>query len=160
MELNFIEKYFIGRLESLEKENAELKEKLKAAQTAKTNESEPSGIPTLGMFYHVESSSWRISEENLAKYERALSEKDFEWLTSNSYRVTPCFWNYEIKVGDDKILLRISPSYIDLKADAQIVEWREGESFETLSAAQDRLLKILSEDIEEYKKKQAAKKNA
>lgn len=160
MEINFIEKYVISKLESLEKENAELKEKLKAAQTAKDGASEPSGIPTLGMFYHVESSSWRIAEDNLAKYERALSEKDFDWLTSNSYRITPCFWNYEIKVGDDKILLRISPSYTDLKADAQIVEWREGESFETLSAAQDKLLKILSEDIEEYKKKQAAKKNA
>jgi hypothetical protein len=159
MEINFIEKYVIGKLESLEKENAELKEKLKAAQ-AQDNASEPSGAPALGMFYHVESSSWRIAEENLANYERALSEKDFGWLTDHSYRITPRFWNYEIKVGDDKILLRISPSYTDLKADAQIVEWREGESFETLSAAQDKLLKMLSQDIEEYKKKQAAKKNA
>jgi len=141
MEVNAIEQYVINKLEALEKENAELKKKLEEKKTTQV----------IGVRYMIDTHSLYITKQNVSQYEKALEEKDFDWLDDNGYTIEVLTWNYEIVLRGRKYRFnfvkrykKLVPHFVDIDRD---------DVFETEEAAKETLINQLAKDIEERRKK-------
>lgn len=147
MELNAIEKYFIEKFESLEKENIELKKQLEQKQ----NSNNLVVNQVFKSYYQVSRYHWAIKEDNYHSFEKALKEKDFKWLGSHEYDINLYTWNYEITIANKTFYFHLYSNGGELMLNN--VEPKSRDCFETLEEAQNQLLIYLEKDIEEIKAK-------
>ncbi len=149
MEAKDFNDYCLKRLEALEKENADLKLKLK------TYEEEGSSTRSSELYYKVSVCDWYIGENNYKEYEQALEEGNYSWLYEHSQKIESGLADYEVVVNNEKYLFRAQTSsegHIDL-----LPIHYDGETcFKTYAEAKENLAKQLMTRINKYKPKPEA----
>lgn len=137
---NEFAQYCLKRLELLEKENVELKAKIKLLEeNSKVNRSN-------FLYYTVFTYSWYINKTNYEQFEKALTDWDYNWLSENGFRINSALADYEISIGDKTYYfgIEISPEgamtfrQLDLNAD---------DLFDSYLAAKEGLIKVVKEKI-------------
>ena len=91
---NEFAQYCLKRLELLEKENIELKAKIKFfEENSQLNRSN-------FLYYKVDAYDWYVDEKNVGQFESALANWDSDWLDRHSFRINSALADYEISIGD------------------------------------------------------------
>lgn len=146
MEAKDFNDYCLKRLEALEKENADLKLKLK------TYEEEGSSTRSSELYYKVSFNEWYIGENNYKEYERALEEGDYSWLYEHDQKINSGLADYEVIVNNEKYLFRAQTSpegHIDLLP----IRYDGETCFKTYAEAKENLAKQIRSRIKKYKPK-------
>ena len=156
METNLIEQYVINQIDEKTKENETLKAKvaelekqilvLKGAQ----DDGQPLDmqVPALGFSYDIETYRYRIEDDNIEEYKKALSKKDFVFLENHDYNITISSYNYILRVQG--CCFKLDIGFIAGKA--KVCAYEEGQ-YKTREEAESALLEQLSKDIAHYEAK-------
>ena len=144
MENDFAQ-YCLKRLELLEKENAELKAKIKFfEENSQLNRSN-------FLYYKVDTYKWQISETNYRQFEKALADGDYSWLDRNYFRIASALADYEISIGDKTYYFRVEISPEGAMTFKQL-DLNDEEICDSYLAAKERLIKVANNRIAEVKK--------
>lgn len=146
MEAKDFNDYCLKRLEALEKENADLKLKLKSY------EEEGTSSRSNELYYKVSVCDWYIGESNYKEYEHALEEGNYSWLYEHSQKIESGLADYEVTINNEKYLFRAQTSpegHIDLSP----IHYDGETCFKTYAEAKENLAKQLMSRINKYKPK-------
>ena len=134
---NEFAKYCLKRLELLEKENLELKAKIKFfeenSQLTRSN----------FLYYEVKAYDWYIDEKTYTQFEKALANWDANWLDDHSCRINSGLADYEISIGDRTYYFKIeigpagTMNFYQLNVDTE-------KFFDSYLAAKEHFLKIIN----------------
>lgn len=143
---NGFAQYCLKRLELLEKENIELKAKLKFfEENSQLNRSN-------FLYYEVKAYDWYIDEKSYTQYEKAITNWDANWLNDHSCRINSALADYEISIGDKTYYFKVeinpegNMNFLQLNLDNE-------EFFDSYLAAKEHLIKIISTKIAKVKAK-------
>ena len=138
-----LEDYVINELEALKKENTELKETVNKMQSK--NEIHPA----LGVAYHIFIYDWYINKNNVQYYQRAVDDKDFEWLLKHEMHLEEVPWHYELILGSTTFRLSVTTENEKIKMDVLNID--NSSLFLDYSEATERLLIEVQERINKVK---------
>ena len=150
---NEFAQYCLKRLELLEKENAELKAKNKLLE--ENSQLKRSSF----LYYRLSLSTYRIGENNYAKFEQAVTDWDYNWLDNNYFSISSGLADYEISTGDDTyyFLAQTAPdgkiSFMNLDVDGK-------NCFSSYLSAKEYLIKTVLAEVAKIKEKIAEKAKA
>ena len=143
---NEFAQYCLKRLELLEKENLELKAKIKFfEENSQLNRSN-------FLYYKVSAYDWYIDEKTYAQFEKALANWDADWLDSHSFRIESALADYEISIGDKTYYFRVEITPEGAMTFQQL-NLDDGDYFDSYLAAKERLIKIANDKIAKVKEK-------
>ena len=148
MENDFAQ-YCLKRLELLEKENIELKAKIKFfEENSQLNRSN-------FLYYKVDTYDWQINETTYEQFEKAITNWDYSWLDRNYFRIESALADYEISIGEKTYYFRVEISSEGAMTFKQL-DLNDDDLFDSYLAAKERLIKIANDKIAEIKKRIAA----
>lgn len=143
---NEFAQYCLKRLELLEKENVELKAKIKFfEENSQLNRSN-------FLYYQVIVYDWYISETNYEQFEKALTNWDYNWLDGNGFRIKSALADYEISIGDKTYYFGIDISPEGNMTFRQL-DLNDKDLFDSYLAAKEYLIKVVNNKIAKIKEK-------
>lgn len=143
---NEFAQYCLKRLELLEKENAELKVKNQCLE--ENSQLKRSSF----LYYKVILATWRITENNYAQFERAVTEWDPQWLDARSFSISSGLADYEISIGDDTYYF-LAETAPEGKIRFTNLDVNEQDCFSSYLSAKEYLIKTVLAEVAKIKEK-------
>lgn len=144
MEVKDCADYCLNRLMSLEKENAELKEKL-----AKCGEENSAMSRSTSLYYTISWYKWNVDKKNYKDYERAVSTEDFDWLYRHDLSIESHLVDFEFMFNNKKYLFAATSSK-DGEITLSPIVLGENDYFGTYEEAKKDALERIMEAVEPY----------
>lgn len=142
MEVKDYADYCLNRLMLLEKENAELKEKL-----AKCDKENSAMTRSSSLYYSVKWYDWNVKKGNYKDYKRAVDNKDFDWLYRHDLSIDSHLVDFEF-MFDGKKYLFVAESSRDGTISLVPLSLDNDDYFENYDEAKKNALERVMREVE------------